>query len=62
VCAVMRETKIIAFVASIELIERLDKEAQRWRSETPGSEITRSDVIRVLLERGLAEAKKTKVA
>lgn len=42
-----------------DLLRRLDRHAERLRREQPGVTITRSDVIRLLLERGLSEAERS---
>ncbi len=37
-----------------ELAERIDREADRLRAETPGLSLSRSETIRILIERALA--------
>ncbi len=44
----------VAFRLPEELLARIDAEAQRLAAETPGWTPTRTDVVRILLERGLA--------
>jgi hypothetical protein len=47
-------TKQVAMRWPIDLLHRLDECAEKFRRQTPGSGTTRSDVVRILLERGLA--------
>lgn len=42
-----------AFRMPTELVERLDAHAERMRGETPGVSISRADVVRLALGRGL---------
>lgn len=42
-----------AFRLPDELIDRLDRHVQRLRAASPGLEVTRADVVRMLLTKGL---------
>jgi hypothetical protein len=47
------ETQPVAFRLETELLKRLDEHAKRMAAETPGLKLTRTDVVRVLLLKGL---------
>ena len=47
------KTVQVAFRFSESLVRRLDAEARRMSQESPGMQVTRADVVRVLLTRGL---------
>jgi predicted DNA-binding protein len=49
------ETLQTAFRLPVSLLERLDAYADRLRAEQPGINITRADVVRLLLSRALSE-------
>lgn len=49
------ETVQVAFRLDQELLTRLEKQAQRMAQETQGVSFTRSDVVRILLIKGLDE-------
>ena len=49
------QDKQVAFRFPAELVERLDRYAQRMGAEMPGLKFSRADAVRVLLERGLEE-------
>ncbi len=51
-----QEQRQVGFRFPIDLIERLDAYAEQMGKEMPGLKFTRADAVRVLLERGLAEA------
>lgn len=46
--------KQVAFRLPSELVDRLDEYAEQVRRENPGMRVTRADVVRMLLSRGLA--------
>ena len=46
--------KQVAFRLPSELVGRLDEYAEQMRRENPGMRVTRADVVRMLLSRGLA--------
>ncbi len=51
-------TTLVAVRLPDTLLARVDHLAERWSRERPGLPVTRSDVVRVLLERGVdAEVK-----
>ncbi len=50
---VMAETQQTAFRLPIDLLNRLDKYAKRLEQASPGLTVTRADVVRMLLSRGL---------
>ena len=43
----------IAFRASTEMLEAIDREVERVAAERPGEEVTRSDVVRAIIHRAL---------
>jgi hypothetical protein len=49
-------TRQIAFRLTEGLLSRLDRLAKRLSGERPGLRVTRTDVVRMLLTRGLDEA------
>ena len=51
----MANTKQVALRLPVDLLDRLDRCALKFRQDIPGSNITRTDVVRILLERGLAK-------
>lgn len=51
-------TQQTAFRLTTDLIQRLDAVAAKWNAERPGIGISRADVVRALLERGLAYEEK----
>lgn len=50
--------QVVPFRLPDQLVRRLDRHAERLRAEQPGMRVTRADVVRVLLERGLDAAEK----
>ncbi len=57
----MADTEQVAFRLPTSLVKRLDDYAGRMAKEQPGMTFTRTDVVRVLLVRGLdAEQRTTK--
>lgn len=48
--------EVVPFRLPGPLVKRLDRHAERLRRETPGLRVTRADVVRLLLERGLEAA------
>lgn len=49
----LAETKQVAFRLPEDLVARLDDHAATMMSEHPGLDVTRTDVVRVLLTRAL---------
>ncbi len=47
------KTTQISFRLPIALVERLDHAVGAWRTALPGVRMTRTDLVRVLLEGGL---------
>ena len=54
--AMAENDKQTAIRLPAELLERIDRLAERWRAERPGMRMTRSDVLRVLVLEGLERA------
>lgn len=50
--------QVIPFRLPAALVRRLDRHAERLAKAQPGLRITRADVVRMLLERGLSAAEK----
>ena len=50
------QTRQIAFRLGASLVTRLDAYAEKLSGESPGLNVTRADVARMLLLRGLDEA------
>ena len=46
-------TSQVAFRLPIDLLKRIDKHAERMRDLQPGVNVTRTDVVRMLLTRAL---------
>jgi predicted transcriptional regulator len=51
-------TSLVAFRLADDLVERIDKVAERWSRERPGLIINRTDAARMLLERALVDEEK----
>lgn len=49
----MADTEQVAFRLPKKLVARLDEYATKLANEQPGMTVTRTDVVRVLLTRGL---------
>lgn len=47
------KTKMYSFRLPVDLVERLDTFAAEWQARLPGLRITRTEVVRNLLESGL---------
>jgi hypothetical protein len=47
--------KIIGCQVSPEILAKLDEEGERLRAASPGARLSRSDVLRVVIVRGLAK-------
>jgi predicted transcriptional regulator len=50
--------QVVPFRLSVDLVRRLDRHAERLRGEQPGLMVTRADVVRMFLERGLEAVEK----
>jgi len=46
-------TSQVAFRLPVDLLKRIDKHAERMRDQQPGVNVTRTDVVRMLLTRAL---------
>lgn len=49
------KTQQVAFRLPVTILKRLDEAGKRMEAENPGANFSRSDVVRVLLMRGLSE-------
>jgi hypothetical protein len=54
----MAKTTLVAFRLDNELLKRVDAYAKRLEEQTPGIRLARTDAIRAILLRGLAELEK----
>jgi hypothetical protein len=54
----MSKTTLVAFRLDNELLKRVDAYAKRLEDQTPGIRLARTDAIRAILLRGLAELDK----
>lgn len=54
----MGETQMVGFRMPFDLLERLDKQAERLKREIPGVDWTRTAVVRYLLTQALDQAEK----
>jgi len=54
------ETKAVNFRFPLTLIDRIDRHVERLRAEQPGVKVDRSDVVRLLLIRGLDDVEPKK--
>jgi len=54
----MSETEVVQTTLPRSLVEQIDAYAYKLNQEYPGARFSRSGVLRLLVERGLATAKK----
>ena len=51
----MNNDRQVAFRLPSSLVEKIDAQVEDWSANQPGLRVTRADVVRALLVRGLAE-------
>ena len=51
----MNNDRQVAFRLPSSLVDKIDAQVEDWSANQPGMRVTRADVVRALLVRGLAE-------